>query len=89
MSQQHIVLNEFDTRTQFYKLFPAEEVIRTWANHTNCYFVTLFACCRSLYDPRNHSTCIEANSSQEAIEKFKNQKGEEEIKKKTESDKDE
>ena len=53
-------------------LSPAEEKIRTLAtSFMQCYVIVIFACCRELYSIKNHSDCIEANSLNEAIEKFK------------------
>ena len=50
---QHLVLNEFDEQTGFYKLFNAEDYVRrlSTAFCLNSYFICLFACCRELYDP--------------------------------------
>ena len=34
----------------FYKLFQAEEVVRTYSSaHNNSYWITIFACCRELF----------------------------------------
>ena len=46
-----LVMNEFDKRTSFYKLFKAENGLRTLAEVCpNAYLVGIFACCRQIYD---------------------------------------
>ena len=48
---QAIVLNEFDPKKKFYKLFAAEKNIRTIADaYPNTYHVCIFACCRQLLE---------------------------------------
>ena len=48
---QNIVLNEFDPKEGFYKMNPIEGVVRAMANMLqNAYFITIFACCREIYD---------------------------------------
>ena len=49
--QQQILINEYDKKSGFYKLFMAEERLRAYARvYSNCYSVGVFACCRQLYD---------------------------------------
>ena len=70
-SNQHIVLNEFDKSTQFYKLLGAEAKIRVLSEELkNGYFIALFACCRELYSVNRHGRCIGARSVEEARNEF-------------------
>ena len=49
--QQVLVLNEYDQKTSFYKLYMAEKKLRTLARvFTNSYLIGIFACCRQLYN---------------------------------------
>ena len=65
--KQMAVVNDWEKRTTFYKMFPAEADIRDGAKkNKNAYFVGLFACCREIYNPRRHrdlfgGTEIQAN----------------------------
>ena len=46
---QCILLNEFDKFRGFYKLNAIETQIRQWSDkYVNCYFATIFACCREI-----------------------------------------
>ena len=52
----------------------------------NCYFVSIFACCRENFLPHKHTNCVEAKSIAEAekiIEQKNKQKAEEEEQKRT------
>ena len=70
-STQHIVLNEFSTSKKFYKLFAAENQIRYLSNkYMNCYYISIFACCREIWIAKNHSNCVGASSLLEAKEKI-------------------
>ncbi len=45
------MVNEFEPKKGFYKLFNAEEKVRLMATlNKNSYMITIFACCRQLYD---------------------------------------
>ena len=45
------MVNEFEPKKGFYKLFNAEQQIRLSATmNKNSYQITIFACCRQLYD---------------------------------------
>ena len=49
--QQVLVMNEYDESTRFYKLFKAENKLRTWALiFPNAYLISIFACCRQIYE---------------------------------------
>jgi len=49
-NQQHVVINEFDVRTGYYRLFNVEKVLRGYArDHNNTYVIGINACCRSIY----------------------------------------
>lgn len=53
-------MNEFDSRTGFYKLWKVESYIRTLARlFPNTYHLAFFACCREIHDPTRHSGCVE------------------------------
>ena len=44
---QCILLNEFDKKGEFYKLFAIETEVRKWSDSCkNCYFVAVYATCR-------------------------------------------
>ena len=48
-----MLVNEYDPKKGFYKLFNAEEKIRLMASLCkNSYMITIFACCRQLYDEK-------------------------------------
>ena len=68
-------------------LSPAEEKIRILAtSFGQTYVISLFACCRELYNSKNHSGCIEAKSLAEAIEKFEQLREEARLKQEQEND---
>ena len=68
-------------------LSPAEEKIRILAtSFGQSYVITIFACCRELYNSKHHSCCIEAKSLAEAIEKFEQLREEERVKQEQEID---
>ena len=70
-STQHVVLNEFDPKKKFYKLYAAQEQIRFLSNrYKNCYFISVFACCREKWLPDKHTNCIGARSKDEAEQKI-------------------
>ena len=49
--QQELVLNEFDKRSEFYKLCPIERLLRNEPfKRSNVYTIGVFACCRQNYD---------------------------------------
>ena len=50
------------------------------------YVITLYACCRELFNTKNHSGCVEANSLAEAIEKFEQLREKERLKQEQEND---
>ena len=44
---QCIVLNEYDKKTQYYKMYLVEKKLRFWAEiYPNLYIISIFACCR-------------------------------------------
>ena len=44
---QWIVLNEYDKKKEYYKLFGAELKMRSWAEiYPSTYIISIFACCR-------------------------------------------
>ena len=50
------------------------------------YVITLYACCRELFNTKNHSGCVEAKSLAEAIEKFEQLREEARLKQEQEND---
>ena len=58
---QQIIVNEYDRRTKFYRLFPAEKNMSNLAmNLSNSYVIGVFACCRQEYD---HRIVLEKNKN--------------------------
>ena len=56
---QGVVVNEFDEKTGFYKIWKAEALIRVLAKlYPNSYHLAFFACCREVYDPFRHTGCV-------------------------------
>jgi hypothetical protein len=50
--QQHLLINEFDAKGRYYKMFNAECKIRTYAKtFQNSYHIGVFASCREEFDP--------------------------------------
>ena len=57
--RQMIVVNQFVESKGFYKLYGAEENMRTAARtFSNAYIVGIFACCREIFLVTQHSGCI-------------------------------
>ena len=57
--RQVILVNEFNQFKGFYKLYGAEENMRTAARtFSNAYIVGIFACCREIFLVTEHSGCI-------------------------------
>ena len=51
--EQVLLTNEFDKKTQFYKLFKAENKLRHLAEeYANAYLIGIFACCRQVYQEK-------------------------------------
>ena len=49
--QQVLLMNEFDKKTRFYKIFKAESKLRFLAEtYPNSYMIGIFACSRQLYN---------------------------------------
>ena len=60
-----IVTNEFDDDEKFYKLLDVEYKMRLLSDlYTNGYIITIFACCRELY---NHETMCNGVEKKEAL----------------------
>ena len=56
---QGVVVNEFDEKTGFYKIWKAEAMIRVLARlFPNSYHLGFFACCREVHDPFRHTGCV-------------------------------
>ena len=68
--RQVLVVNTFDKKTAFYKMWGVENDIRTLAkNNTNSYSVALFACCREIHNTQRHSGLF-GGSEQQALTHF-------------------
>ena len=53
--RQVILINEFDKRKGFYKIFGVEEIMRKLAlKFSNAYLVVIFACCREIFLAAQH-----------------------------------
>ena len=64
---QGVVVNEFDKKTEFYKIWKIEALIRYFAKtYPNSYHLAIFACCREVYDPFRHTGCV-GGSYEEAV----------------------
>ena len=51
LGTQTLVTNEFDEHEKFYKLIDVEHKMRYLSeSYTNGYIITVFACCRQLFD---------------------------------------
>ena len=87
---QQIVLNQFDTKMQFYKIYDIENKIRLFSKlFKNCYLISIFACCREIFRSHKHTDCIGANSLAAAIAQIESNQKKEIIKKKTQIEKEE
>ena len=57
--KQMAVINEWEKRTKFYSMWPAEHDIRDGAKKcSNAYFIGIFACCREIFNPKRHRDLI-------------------------------
>ena len=64
---QAIILNEFDTRSNFYKIANVEQIIRDIAEkNPNSYSIAIFACCRQNLELSKIPKCY----SKKDIEKY-------------------
>ena len=64
---QGVVVNEFDKKTQYYKIWKVEAMIRLFAKlFPNSYHLSFFACCREVYDPFRHTGCV-GGTQEEAV----------------------
>ena len=65
------MVNEFDDKTEFYKIWKVEALIRVLAKlYPNSYHLAFFACCREVYDPFRHTGCV-GGTYDEAVAQFK------------------
>ena len=57
---QNVVFNEYDKDTGFYVIQPIENMLRDWSKmYLNSYIISIFACCRQIYDKQNvHTGCV-------------------------------
>ena len=57
--RQMAVINDWEKKTSFYKMWPAEADIRDRAKKcNNGYFIGIFACCREIFNPLRHRDLI-------------------------------
>ena len=67
--RQVLLYNEFEKSTRFYKMFLAEQKLRSFAElYPNAYLIGIFACCRQLHDTNVHTG---KGYSMEQVEKMK------------------
>ena len=53
--KQMAVVNDWDKKTTFYKMWPAEADIREGAKRNkNAYIIGVFACCREIFNSKTH-----------------------------------
>ena len=70
-ANQHIVLNEFEEKSQFYVLMNVELKTRVLSEQfKNGYFISIFACCREYFKADYHCGCVGAVSKEEAQVEF-------------------
>ena len=63
---QHVLYNEFNPRSKFYKTLNAEQQLRHMANKLpNSYIIGIFACCRQLYNAGDMTGCVEYDETAE------------------------
>ena len=68
--RQVLLVNDFDKKTAFYRMWGVENDIRTLAkNNSNSYSVALFACCREIHSTQKHSGLF-GGSEQQALAHF-------------------
>ena len=68
--RQVLLVNDFDKKIAFYKMWGVENDIRTSArNNRNSYTIALFACCREIHSTQRH-TGLFGGSEQQALAHF-------------------
>ena len=56
---QGVVVNEYSPKSEFYKIFNAEKMIRALAGlYQNMFQISFFACCRELYSSKRHTNAV-------------------------------
>ena len=54
---QAVVVNEYNQRLRYYKLWYVENMIRKFArSHPNSFHLSIFACCREVFE--NNKDCV-------------------------------
>ena len=57
--KQTVLINEYDKKTGFYKVWNVEANIRLLAStFHNTYHIAFFACCREFYNSARHTGCF-------------------------------
>ena len=57
--KQTVLINEYDKKTGFYKVWNVEANIRLLAStFHNTYHIAFFACCREFYNTARHTGCF-------------------------------
>ena len=75
--KQTVLINEYDKKTGFYKVWNVEANIRLLAStFHNTYHIAFFACCREFYNSARHTGCFA--SKEEAEEYITRRKAEKE-----------
>ena len=56
---QTVLINEFDPKTGYYRLFLVEQLMRAMStNYHNSYHVAFFPCCREISKKDKHCGCF-------------------------------
>jgi len=56
---QTVLINEFEPKTGYYKLFLVEQLMRAMStNYKNSYHVAFFPCCREISQKDKHCGCF-------------------------------
>ena len=63
---QAYVLNEWDPSNKYYKIFNAEKKVRALAeSYYNTYNISIFACCRMLYNSKTMQGMMSLDEAKE------------------------
>ena len=66
--RQIVLINQYDKKTRFYKLWSIEADIRGMAkNNTNAYVIGLFACCREIFNNQKHCNLFGGTQQQACV----------------------
>ena len=61
-NSQVLLTNELNKKTKFYSFIEVEKQLRSLCSmNNNVYIISLFACCRQIWDPSKHCGMIRAS----------------------------